>query len=91
MQTIKPYISLWFSALLLDELLGNRDWNRFIFFASVIVLSECILSLIIHFLNMRWDTENYFFYRAEEFLFLKKLFHMDYADIENIDVRNLYT
>ena len=40
---------------------------------------------------MRWDTENYFFYRAEEFLFLKKLFHMDYADIENIDVRNLYT
>lgn len=91
LQTIKPYISLWFSALLLDELLGNRDWNRLIFFASVIVLSECILSLIIHFLNMRWDTENYFFYRAEEFLFLKKLFHMDYADIENIDVRNLYT
>ena len=31
LQTIKPYISLWFSALLLDELLGNRDWNRFIF------------------------------------------------------------
>lgn len=91
LETVKPYVALVFSALFLDELLVSRDGSRLFYLAAALVISECVLSMALNYLHIRSDEEHYFFNKGEEYLFLEKVLQMDYADIEDAAVRNLYT
>jgi len=89
-RTIRPYISLWFSALLLDELLGQRRPEHLVFNAAVIVISNCILTIAQNYMDTRWDAEQYFSRLEELSLAFKKLCGMDYAEVEKPNLQDLY-
>ena len=86
-----PFINIWFSALILSELVGGQNRERLLFLAILVVLLNLTVQCILH-LTKSW--KNYCEHPQADLthnMYTNKLFGMDYADSQNAEVRKEFS
>ena len=90
-KAVAPFVTIWISAQLINELAGNR--NPEILFRWVLI--QLITSAIFALLNgafSRWSTyEQYKSYSANSQIYMDKMLNLDFADIDRQYVYDLYS
>ena len=76
---LTPYVGIWFSALVIDELAGGRDAERLRYLVLLTLVSAAVIALLSALLNKWKETHNAgLWWKANYFLF-EKLLDMDYV------------
>jgi len=90
-QSVIPFINIWFSARILNELVGARDQNRLIFLVALTIGLNLAAHLIGSLLN-RWravcGSQNWYVIFN---LLSDKMLTMDYTDAENPEVQQTHS
>lgn len=90
MTALTPYITIWFSAQIINELAGLRRphelWKWVILTVSISTILALISAVLKHWESFT-DSMNSFY---KEKIFTDKFFSMDYANIDDQKVRDLY-
>lgn len=86
---VTPYVTVYFSAKLLQELSLDRRPDVLLGWAMAAVLCTGVFILLKAFLNQRFETYYEDLYGRKEVLFSHKMFHLDYADIDNQEIQGL--
>jgi len=87
---LAPYVNIYMSALIIDELIGSRNTNTLAVYVIITVGLNLILSLLLNGLNHLKDYHQSQFYINERMHFSKKNMSMDYENLENSEVHLLY-
>jgi len=82
-----PFINIWFSAQILNELAGNRDSDRLMFLVTLTLGLNLAATLAGHLLR-RWEA----YCDSQSFqlvwgIYTDKMLSMDYIDVENPDIQ----
>lgn len=85
-----PYVTVYFSAQLLQELSNNRRPEILIRWAMAATLCGGIFLLLRAFLYQRYNTLQDALYASKEILFSHKFFSMDYKDLDSQKIRDLH-
>ena len=85
-----PYVTVYFSAQLLQELSNNRRPEILIRWAMAATLCGGIFLLLRAFLYQRYNTLQDALYGSKEILFSHKFFSMDYKDLDSQKIRDLH-
>ncbi len=88
-QNLSPYFTLWFSAEIINELLGQRDRMRLIVLVLITVLGNLAISVFSQILNRACNHANVLLNQREEAAFVRKTLTLDYQDLESPDIRQL--
>lgn len=90
-EALSPYITIWFSAQLINELASARRVDILIKWAMLTTVVTAVIGLIRAGLK-RWDTarENVY-YQKYAILYTEKFLSMDYADVDDQKTRDLFT
>lgn len=90
-KAISPYVSIWLSARLINELASLRRpevLGRWVFLILVITIVTDLLQAVLD----RWkNVKDELFYNRYESLYTDKFIEMDYADCDKQEVRDLFT
>ena len=86
---LTPYVGIYLSALIIDELAGNRDLNRLKWLVGATLVSTAAIALISAILN-KWQAIHHAgqWYRSEHILW-EKLLDMDYVDLDKTETAAL--
>ncbi len=76
---LTPYVGIWFSALVIDELAGGRNAERLRFLVLFTLVSAAVIALLSALLNKWKETQNAGLWYKVNHLFLEKLLDMDYV------------
>lgn len=76
---LTPYVGIWFSALVIDELAGGRNAERLRFLVLLTLVSAAVIALLSALLNRWKETQNAGLWYKVNHLFLEKLLDMDYV------------
>lgn len=87
--TLTPYVSIYLSALVIDELAGNRDVERLKNLVVVTLLSAALIALVSALLNKWKETQKAGFGLKLKRIYAEKLFTMDYIDLDDVKVSEL--
>lgn len=88
---ISPYIPIYMLALIIDELIGNKDMERLLLYVLISVGGMIIIKLITILLSKRINGLNeLFIFKIKKQLNNKK-FDMDYASIENPEYTEMHS
>lgn len=88
--SLSPYVGIWLSARIIDELSGGRDPGRLTALITATLLSYVLISLISLALS-RWSaslTVSMSFYRQK--LYADKMLSMDFSKMDEPATHNLY-
>ena len=88
---ITPYVGVYLSALMIEELIGAKNLQRLKVLIFLALLSSAVISLISALLNKWKNVQNAGYYYKIEKIYTKKLFDMDFIDIDNIKIHDLLT
>lgn len=81
-QALSPYVTIWLSAQIINELAGNRNPERLLRFIIAQLLSALVLALVNGVLN-RWNRyEQDLANRIDDRIYMNKMLSLDYADID---------
>lgn len=86
---LSPYLAIWLSARLIDELTGARDPQRLGNYV-ILILSVSLVTSLIGALLRRWRAYYKRTYIIFNRVFADKYLSMDFQDIESQKVRDLY-
>lgn len=86
---VSPYTSLYFSAKIIDEIMGGRDIQRLIFYVVALVVSDFGLRLLYQMLFASVRVNELVFPSWEELCLNQKSFKLDYSYMENPKIREL--
>ena len=86
---LSPYLTIWLSARLIDELTGARDPQRLGNYV-ILILSASLATSLIGALLRRWRAYYERTYTVMKRIFMDKHLSMDFQDIESQKVRDLY-
>ncbi|MCL2774110.1 MAG: ABC transporter ATP-binding protein/permease [Oscillospiraceae bacterium] len=84
-----PYITIYMSARIIDELIGNQNVNTLILYILITIGANMILSLLINGLTHLKNYHQEQFYKNETMNFSEKTMSMDYENTENRDINLL--
>lgn len=87
--SLTPYVGIYLSALVIDELAGGRDAERLRVLVLVTLASAAAIALVSAFLNKWKETQNAGLWMKAERIFSEKLLNMDYADLDGINAAEL--
>ena len=76
---LTPYVGIWLSALVIDELAGGRDAERLRLLVLLTLVSAAVIALLSALLNKWKETENAGLWWKVNHLFFEKLLDMDYV------------
>ena len=86
---VSPYVTIYLSARLLGELAGLRRTEQVWFWVSLFLGMEAALGGL-RALFSHWETgKKELFYQGKNKIFMDKLLHMDYIDIEKQETQDL--
>ena len=86
---LSPYVNIFMSAKIIDELLGTRNINTLILYVSLTIGLNAVLSLINSGLHHLRDYHQNQFYKSHEMFFSEKIMSMDYENLESRDINLL--
>ncbi|MCL2709217.1 MAG: hypothetical protein FWF03_08900, partial [Defluviitaleaceae bacterium] len=81
--SLRPVVTLFASAKILNELAGERDGRLIAAYAATAVVSVFLLSVVSSFVGWRLNTRNYFNYNKLSALYAKTYMQTDYGNTEN--------
>ena len=87
--TLTPYIGIYFSALVIDELAGNRDIERLRFLVLITLVSSAVIALVSALLNKWKATQNAGLWIKVNHLFSEKILEMDYVSVDETKTAEL--
>lgn len=76
---LTPYVGIYFSALVIEELAGGRDPERLRFLVLLTLVSAAVIALTAAFLNKWKETQNAGLWWKMNQLIFEKLLDMDYV------------
>lgn len=79
---LTPYVGIYLSALVIDELAGNKDVKRLQFLVFITLVSAAVIALGAAILNKWKETQNAGLQFKVESIFSEKLFGMDYVNLD---------
>ena len=80
---ITPYISIYLTALLINQLISNPNRDELVRFILVILGIQAGMTFIKSILNRWQDAQNSSLYYQVEHILFSKLFTMDYSNLDN--------
>lgn len=89
LEPLRPYINLYMTAVILNELSGGKNVRLLLLYALATVALNLLLSVLLHILNLRKGHHNNQFFKNEKMMFAEKSMSMDYEKIEDAGVREL--
>ncbi len=87
--SLTPYVGIYLSALVINELAGGRDARRLQLLVLITLISAAVIALGEAFLNKWKETQNAGLWLKVEHLFSEKLFNLDYADLDETKTAEL--
>lgn len=91
LKSIAPFINIYMSARIIDELIGAKDVNRLMF----LVIMTIVLNLAVHLISTAFDhLKTILMSNLEKNIDMRlneKIISMDYEYVENSEVHNLRT
>ena len=88
---LSPFVTIWLSARLVDELAGLRRPQTLLTLALAELLSAALLALAAGALKRWKNAEMGASRQKEEELYMEKLFHLDFADLDDQVTSDLYS
>lgn len=82
---LSPYIGIYLSALVIDELSGNRNPNRLQFLVLLTLTSTALVSLITAVLTKCKDSRNAGYWWRVQYMFSEKLLETDFVNLDNTE------
>lgn len=86
---LTPYVGIYFSALVIDELAGGQDSGRLRFFVLITLASAAVIALISALLNKWKEAQNAGLWRKVDYLLFEKLLDMDYVSLDETKTAEL--
>lgn len=86
---LTPYVGVYLSALVIDELAGRRDSSRLTFLVLLTLISAAFISLVSAFLNKWKNTEGAGMWIKHEGLFSEKYLDTDYVSVDSTETADL--
>jgi ATP-binding cassette subfamily B protein len=87
---LTPYVGIYLSAMLINELAGNRNASVLKNLVLIILCSAAIISLVTAFLHKWRDTECAGLHYRVQQIFSEKMISMDYVDADNAKTHEMY-
>ncbi len=88
---LTPYISIYFSALIINELTGERNINRIKVLVIITLCTSAVTALIGAMLNKWKNTYNSGLWYDFKHIFAEKRLDMDYADLDSTYAAQLHS
>ena len=85
-----PYWGIWFSARLLDEVLGERVPERLVKYVVCLLLGNLVLEFLKELLDSLEAQKHYNFFQKEIMIFAGKVMELDYDLLEDEELHMLY-
>lgn len=86
---LTPYVRIYLSALIIDELAGERDVSRLQYLVLLTLGVSAFISLISAFINKWKEVHDGGLWYKIEAIYAKKLFDMDYASLDETKTADL--
>lgn len=86
-----PYLSIYFTAGLIDEIAGDRDMRRLILLTGAVLLTASLSALLGAALGHWKKGVHAADYILDDRLLANKYMSMDYCDVDNARIRELYS
>ena len=86
---LTPYVSIWLSALVIDELTGDKDVERLKFLVLLTLTIGVVIALISALLNKWKETQNAGLGWKVKRIFSEKLLDMDYVHLDETGTAEL--
>ena len=90
-EALSPYVTIWLSAQLINELASARNAQTLMRWAILIVTVTALLGLVKAVLNRWHGARASMFYQMYHNLFTEKFLTMDFADADDQKTRDLFT
>lgn len=90
-QAVSPYVTIWISARLINELAGNRDPRQLAKWVVIQLAAGAVLALVSGVLNRWYNYERANAARLDDRVCVEKMLSLDYADIDRQYVYDLYS
>ncbi|MCI9454740.1 MAG: ABC transporter ATP-binding protein [Dorea sp.] len=90
-EALSPYVTIWLSARIINELAGNRNPQELIRLVLLQISSAAIMALIGGILSRWKNYEKESSDRIHSKLYMEKMFRLDYADIDRQYIFDLYS
>ncbi len=88
-EALTPYVGIYLSALVIDELAGARDSHRLFFLVALTLASSAVISLVSAIINKWTNTHDAGLWYKFNNIFSEKLLSMDYADRDKTETTAL--
>ena len=88
---LSPYVSIWLSARLLDELAGNRDAQALLKWVLLLLSTGAALALAAGIAQRLSNYEKSVAENIETRVYMEKLLNLDFADMDRQYVADLYS
>lgn len=85
---ISPYVTLYFTSLIIDELSGDKNINRLILFVLLTLSFALLLNGIAIYAKHFCDCRNRIIWNGQTLELNEKILDMDYEYIEEADIQN---
>ena len=86
-----PYVTIWLSARLIDELAGGRDPEKLFRWVICQLSTAAVLALfggiLTRWYDYEWDRAS----KMDDYIYMDKMMRLDYADIDRQYVFDLYS
>ena len=89
--SLTPYVGIYFSALVIDELAGGRDAERLRFLVLLALVSAAVIALVSAFLNKWQEAQNAGLWWKMNHLFFEKFLDMDYVSRDETKTAELFS
>ncbi|MCL2158627.1 MAG: ABC transporter ATP-binding protein/permease, partial [Oscillospiraceae bacterium] len=89
-QMFTPYVNIFMTAKILNELSGAKNMRTLLIYAVMTVCLNFGITLIVRALWHLIDYHQNQFYKNEQMYFSEKIMSMDYENLENRDIHLLY-
>lgn len=86
---LTPYVGIYFSARIIDELAGARDPQRLKLLVIITLVSAAVIALGTALLNKWKNTQNAAYWYQSQYCLFQKQLDMDYADMDKTETAEM--
>lgn len=90
-KALSPYVTIWLSAQIINELAGSKNPERLFQLVLIQLISTALLALCTGMLNRWYNYETDSMKRKSDRIWMEKMMKLDYADIDRQYVYELYS